>query len=70
MKNSVVFIWTLVVMSMAYAQPNHQLWTQVLESHVSNDGRVDYKLLKENPKPLISYLNELVKNQPDQSRAV
>ena len=70
MKNSVVFIWTLVVMSMAYAQPNHQLWNKVLENHVSNNGQVDYKALKQNPKPLITYLNNLVQNQPKKGWSV
>ncbi|WP_115461146.1 DUF547 domain-containing protein [Winogradskyella aurantiaca] len=70
MKSSVFLILALVGMSMVYAQTNHQLWSDVLESHVSNDGRVDYQVLKENPKPLIAYLNDLVQNQPNQRWSV
>jgi len=70
MKISVLLIWTFLLMSMAYAQPNHQLWNNVLETHVSNDGQVNYIALKQNPKPLIAYLNNLVQNQPKKSWSV
>lgn len=46
------------------AQPNHGLWTEILQTHVSKTGLVDYKLLKKDPQILNVYLNELVAHQP------
>lgn len=48
------------------AQPNHDLWTQVLKTHVSSEGLVNYKDLTNSPEPIISYLNEVVAQQPNE----
>lgn len=37
----------------------HRLWTEILQTHVSNDGIVNYKLLKKDPKKLQNYLSKL-----------
>lgn len=45
--------------------PSHQLWNELLKSHVKPNGQVDYKgFIREKPK-LEKYLNLLSENAPD-----
>lgn len=39
--------------------PTHSAWTTILQDRVSDDGRVDYKGLVEEPAPLKAYLRTL-----------
>lgn len=59
-------IISLIFAGSLNAQPNHDLWTQVLKTHVSSEGLVNYKDLTTSPEPLISYLNELIAQQPNE----
>jgi hypothetical protein len=42
--------------------PDHQPWDELLQKHVSAQGRVDYKALKKDSKKLEAYLETLKKN--------
>lgn len=46
---------------------NHKLWTALLQKHVSDDGRVDYKGFKEDETALTEYLELLSNNNPDRN---
>ena len=48
--------------------PSHQLWNELLKTHVKPNGLVDYKgFIREKPK-LESYLKLLSENAPDRSK--
>ena len=48
--------------------PSHQLWDQLVKTHVKANGLVDYKgFIREKPK-LESYLKLLSENAPDRSK--
>jgi len=44
---------------------NHNLWTELLQTHVSKNGDVDYKSIKKNDSKLQKYINSLSKNVPN-----
>ena len=46
---------------------NHNLWTDLLQTHVSKDGNVDYKSFKTNSQKLQDYIRLLAKNIPNNS---
>ncbi|MDO6760924.1 DUF547 domain-containing protein [Tamlana sp. 2_MG-2023] len=43
---------------------NHQLWDDLLQKHVSNDGKVNYKGFLADKKRLNQYISKLSKNTP------
>ncbi|WP_346880987.1 DUF547 domain-containing protein [uncultured Algibacter sp.] len=43
---------------------NHDAWNRLLQTHVSNQGNVDYKGFKANRKTLLDYISALSKNTP------
>ena len=47
--------------------PSHQAWDQLLKSHVSSDGKVNYKGFIRDKAKLEAYLNTLSSNAPDRS---
>ncbi len=48
------------------SQPiSHQLWEEVLQAHVSEDGKVDYAGLKKDPTKLNAYLKLMGDNHPN-----
>jgi hypothetical protein len=48
--------------------PSHQLWNELLKTHVKPNGQVDYKgFIREKPK-LERYLKLLSENAPDRSK--
>jgi len=47
----------------SYSQPNHNLWTVILRTHVSSEGHVDYRGIYKNPERLNRYISNL-KNDP------
>lgn len=62
------FIFCFFLFSTFQAQNiDHSLWTNFLEKYVSNEGRVDYKTIKNNSESLNSYIQKLSKNIPDES---
>ncbi len=46
---------------------NHNLWNDLLQKHVSNQGNVNYKGFKEDRTQLKAYLDELASNLPKES---
>lgn len=57
-----------VVGKVGSTPPSHQLWDQLVKSHVKANGMVDYKgFIREKPK-LESYLKLLSENAPDRSK--
>ncbi|WP_194767376.1 DUF547 domain-containing protein [Tamlana sp. I1] len=46
---------------------NHELWTKLLQAHVSETGRVDYEGFKENRNQLLDYIQQLSENTPTES---
>ena len=48
-------------------ETEHTLWTQILQSHVTDKGEVNYKALQQHPEELEQYLNNLKENQPQDS---
>ena len=57
----------LIFSNSVLCQVNHQLWTQVLSTHVSQSGRVNYDAIKKNPQALNAYIQSLQKNIPEES---
>jgi Protein of unknown function, DUF547 len=57
-----------VVGKVGSTPPSHQLWDQLVKTHVKANGLVDYKgFIREKPK-LESYLKLLSENAPDRSK--
>jgi len=57
-----------VVGKVGSTPPSHQLWDQLVKTHVKANGLVDYKgFISEKPK-LESYLKLLSENAPDRSK--
>lgn len=46
---------------------NHNLWNELLQKHVSDEGNVNYKAFKNDPTDLVTYLELLSNNAPDNS---
>lgn len=46
---------------------DHSIWTTFLQQHVSEEGKVNYKVISENTSELNAYLNEFVKINPQES---
>ncbi|QNL22478.1 DUF547 domain-containing protein [Hyphobacterium sp. CCMP332] len=44
---------------------SHNLWTEVLQDIVMQNGKVDYQRLINNPKKFNAYINTLKENHPD-----
>jgi hypothetical protein len=57
-------LFLFLVSGLAFTQPEHDLWSEVLQSYVSEDGRVNYKALKDNPVGLNTYLSDLEREPP------
>ncbi|MEM1001445.1 MAG: DUF547 domain-containing protein [Bacteroidota bacterium] len=66
-KVRMLIVFTILLSGFAFAQPNHELWNDVLKNYVSDSGTVNYKDLKEDPTSLKKYFNELENNQPEDS---
>jgi len=63
---SYVFAFLLFVPLQAQ-KADHSLWNIVLQNHVSNEGKVDYKSIKSNPTNLEKYIQLLSQSTPDES---
>ncbi|MAQ75559.1 MAG: hypothetical protein CL613_04400 [Aquimarina sp.] len=48
------------------AKVDHQLWTDLLQKHVSDDGLVDYEGFKNDQEQLTTYLTALSSNPPNE----
>ncbi|SFT50007.1 Protein of unknown function, DUF547 [Lishizhenia tianjinensis] len=58
---TLLFICTMTI---AWAQPSHAPFTQLLSKHVSSSGKVDYVALKKDISKLDSYLKTLEASTP------
>ena len=58
---------TFILISLNLSSQNfdHSKWTELLESHVSDNGIVDYKSIKDNEDALKAYLNQFIKIHPE-----
>ena len=61
MHNFLILLLTIITFNTAIAQPNHQVFNQLLNKHVDDSGWVDYEGFKSDIKQLDSYLSELSK---------
>ena len=67
-----IFLWCLslplthaqVTATSQYRTPNHELWTTLLQKHVSNAGEVNYKAFLDDRQLLKNYINELAQHFP------
>ncbi|WP_426431437.1 DUF547 domain-containing protein [Winogradskyella sp. HB-48] len=60
----VCFGWTFFVLAQ---NSDHQLWTELLNSHVSKSGDVDYEAFKKDSIKLNNYISYLSVNSPSES---
>ncbi|MFO7701594.1 MAG: DUF547 domain-containing protein [Psychroflexus maritimus] len=49
---------------------NHQLWNNLLQKHVSVEGKVNYKAFLQDEAKLAKYLKELSENPPQESWSI
>ena len=61
LKVSFLLTFSLLV-TIAAGSPSHEVWDQLLRSHVSEDGRVDYQALRGKKQQLATYLQILADN--------
>lgn len=66
MKPFLIVFFTLL-QHLVFSQTKHEVWTNILQKNVNEEGNVNYKSLKEHSSELITYLKELEKNQPQDS---
>lgn len=66
MKPFLIVFFTLL-QHLVFSQTEHEVWTNILQKNVNEEGNVNYKSLKEHSSELITYLKELEKNQPQDS---
>lgn len=56
-----IFLATTVFLQPVYAAMDYTLWTQVLQTYVNTEGRVDYRRLKENRRDLDVFVDILAR---------
>lgn len=64
MKKILFFASVLLSSTLLSQNIEHPAWDAFLKEYVANNGQVNYKTIAANKGQLNSYLNELVKNQP------
>lgn len=64
MKRFLIFSLLLCFCSANAQTLDHSKWTEILQLHVSNTGKVNYKELLSNREPLNKYLEVLALNAP------
>ena len=62
-----LIIFLTLVQTYSFSQADHQIWTELLRKHVSNNGHVDYKGFIKDSFELNKYLNYLSENGPLQT---
>ena len=63
-KQLLYLLCLLLLAGTAKAQPDHEKWSHLLNRYVSEDGLVNYRMLKENSTGLNQYLIHLSQDQP------
>lgn len=59
-----LFLSLLMVVSLAKAQVNNEIWDQLLTKHVRENGNVNYQGLSKDKAKLDKYLEQLSSNRP------
>jgi len=70
-KKVMLKIYSFIICAILYfpvsaQKVDHSLWTNFLKNHVSNEGHVDYKKIKDNPESLNIVLENLSKTIPNE----
>ncbi len=67
LKSYYIFLFTLVNTFVTAQNFDHSTWNTLLQTHVSDQGNVDYKGIKKNAVELDTYLMQLAKTSPTES---
>ena len=64
---SIVFITTLLLANPSDSSADHRTWNELLKTHVSSNGKVDYNGFKKDNNQLDAYLQMLSEHVPDKT---
>ena len=67
MKQLLTYVLTLCLWTISAQKIDHSEWTKILQLHVSESGKVNYKEFNSNRESLENYLNNLANHAPNKN---
>jgi len=67
MKQLLTYVLTLCLWTISAQKIDHSEWTKILQLHVSESGKVNYRAFKNNRESLKNYLDNLANHAPNKN---
>ena len=67
MKQLLTYVLTLCLSTISAQKIDHSEWTKILQLHVSESGKVNYRAFKNNRESLKNYLDNLANHAPNKN---
>ena len=67
MKQLLTYVLTLCLWTISAQKIDHSEWTKILQLHVSESGKVNYRAFKNNRESLENYLDNLANHAPNKN---
>ena len=64
MKQLLTYVLLLCLWTISAQKMDHSEWTEILQRHVSDSGKVNYRAFENNREPLENYLDNLARHSP------